>query len=89
MTTVTTVIKEEVQKFSDASKEWWTKAKGLIELNGLRVPFARDSILEASGSTAAKDSPEPLKGFKIVDVGCGAGIYSEVSAFKQQITRLF
>lgn len=79
MATTTSVIKDEVDKFSERSRNWWTEAKCLLNLNNLRVPFARDCILEASGSTVARDSPQPLKGFKIADIGCGAGIYSEVN----------
>lgn len=79
-----TVLQEEVDKFSQISKAWWDvngPMHALHTLNDLRVPFARDGFLN-SRLVPVKfcTGPHPLKGFKFVDVGCGAGIYSEALA---------
>lgn len=76
--TKTTIRPEEVKKFGEIAKSWWDNAIALRNLNDLRIPFARDAILETEGASAnVKTDPKPLAGYKIVDIGCAAGIYSE------------
>ena len=50
----------------------------LYEYNYHRVNFLRDHVEKIHGY--AQDDTKPLKGFKIVDAGCGAGILSESMA---------
>ncbi|XP_042913246.1 ubiquinone biosynthesis O-methyltransferase, mitochondrial [Parasteatoda tepidariorum] len=71
-----TVNKEEVNKFTkNASTFWWNDNQSLISMNSVRVPFIRDGLLLMS--KYSHNYTHPLKGFKIIDVGCGGGILSE------------
>lgn len=45
------------------------------------MPFVRDGLLNVSQIDLAKwQSPQPLNGMKILEVGCGGGILTEVCA---------
>jgi len=75
----TTVSESEVTKFSRLSQHWWNETgefAALHTLNGLRVPFIVDSMTGQLSSL----SPLPLKGFRVLDVGCGGGILCEALA---------
>lgn len=52
----------------------------LLKINSLtyRIPFIRDGLVQ---SPDCNKSCSPLTGLKILDVGCGGGIVSEVSFF--------
>jgi 2-polyprenyl-6-hydroxyphenyl methylase/3-demethylubiquinone-9 3-methyltransferase len=70
-----TIDAEEVKKFSAKSAEWWDPHGefGMLHLmNPTRVSYIRDRI--------APDSQEstPFKGMKMLDIGCGGGLLSEV-----------
>ena len=52
-------------------------------MNSLRVPLVRDAVVESVGGGAGTLT-QPLVGLKVVDVGCGGGILSEVSIYKQR-----
>eukprot|EP00088_Acartia_fossae_P039957 TRINITY_DN4159_c0_g1_i1.p1 TRINITY_DN4159_c0_g1~~TRINITY_DN4159_c0_g1_i1.p1 ORF type:complete len:330 (-),score=22.39 TRINITY_DN4159_c0_g1_i1:165-1046(-) len=74
-----TMNKEEVDKFSKMAADWWNPegvCKPLHSMNKVRVPFVRDRILMHNKPTMSSGA-EPLKGLKILDVGCGGGILSE------------
>lgn len=75
----TTIDKAEVQKFSDKSAEWWDPAGefGMLQLlNPPRVSYVRDQLVGAH-SEAAKGG-KPFKGLRMLDIGCGGGLLSEV-----------
>lgn len=78
-----TVISDEVTKFGKLSHVWWDPngiSRALHNLNLIRVPLARDCILNSAPAGIAKgdrNGPVPLDGFRIADVGCGAGLFSE------------
>ena len=77
---LSTLNREEVQKFEAIAAEWWNPngpAKGLHSMNTLRVPLVTDG-LSKTGKTKSTD--KPLDGLKIVDIGCGGGILSEALA---------
>lgn len=68
---------DEVEKFSKLSEDWWDEYghfQALHSMNALRVPLIRDGMSSGADNT----SVQHLKGLKIVDVGCGGGILSEV-----------
>lgn len=77
---LSTLNREEVQKFESIASEWWNPngpAKALHSMNTLRVPLVTDGLLK-TGKTKSTD--KPLDGLKIIDIGCGGGILSEALA---------
>jgi len=77
---MSTLNVEEIKKFEAIAAEWWNlngPAKGLHSMNGVRVPFVTEG-LSKMGMTKTDD--KPLKGLRIVDIGCGGGILSEALA---------
>lgn len=74
-----TVDEEEVEKLSRPTSDWWDpngEFAALHSMNKLRVRFVKRSLehLQSPNVTLSK----PLNGFRILDVGCGGGILSEV-----------
>ena len=79
----TTIDEEEVERLSRPTSDWWRlngDFAALHSMNKLRVSFIKNSLdhLHSQNTTLSK----PLSGFRILDVGCGGGILSEVSSFK-------
>lgn len=84
-----TVDEEELAKFDSAADDWWSSSSPLANpalhtLNAIRVPLVRNALVSqralSSGKSAAVESlAYPLRGFAVLDVGCGGGILSEVS----------
>ena len=76
---------EEMQKFSERAKQMWDMNGPdvpLHYLNELRVPLIRNVLLNYPLEGQADcHTPTPLKGYSILDVGCGAGILTEVMCF--------
>lgn len=76
------VDKTEAAKFAALAAEWWNPSgpfAPLHALNPLRTSFIRDTACEALGRNSQEH--EPLKGLKVLDVGCGGGILSEALAY--------
>lgn len=74
-----TVDEEEVERFSRLADNWWDESGefgALHSMNDLRIPLIRDGLLTSSSSD--RSTSLPLKGLKILDVGCGGGILCEV-----------
>ena len=72
-----TVIKEEIDKFSRMSEEWWDpkgKFKPLHNFNPIRVKYIIDNTLLHFKINKKID---PLNGLNILDVGCGGGLLTE------------
>lgn len=68
---------EEVAKFSAMAEEWWDtegKFKPLHKFNPVRVKYIKDSLVAQFNLDA--NSNKPLKGLKILDIGCGGGLLS-------------
>lgn len=69
---------KEAAKFAALSSHWWDP-KGpfapLLRMNPTRCKFIRDAVCAVKG-LEYKD-PEPFKGLRFLDVGCGGGILSE------------
>ncbi|KAJ9596864.1 hypothetical protein L9F63_012120, partial [Diploptera punctata] len=78
---LTTRDEETVTFYGTLANTWWDEQgqiKPLHSLNKLRVQFVRDGLIN-TGQIDPKhyDSPHPLQGLKILDVGCGGGIFCE------------
>ena len=75
---MTTINKEEIQKFSRMADEWGDengKFKPLHRFNPTRIQYIIDNCLEHFG--LQKDKNTPLSGLNILDIGCGGGLISE------------
>lgn len=77
-TATTTVDPGEIQRFSAIAAEWWDEAgkfRPLHKLNPVRLEYLRDRICAHFGRDPL--APQPLKGLRLVDIGCGGGLLSE------------
>ena len=75
---MSTINKDEIEKFSRLAEEWWDtegKFKPLHMFNPTRI----DYILNISKShfKRIKQKKLPLKNLTILDIGCGGGLMSE------------
>ena len=72
---------DEVAKFSAMAAEWWDpkgKFRPLHKFNPVRLGFIRDTLVEHFGLDGTQR--KPLKGLRILDIGCGGGLVSEPMA---------
>ena len=77
----TTIIKEEIQKFSRLADEWWDvngKFKPLHMFNPIRIEYITDNIKKHF--KIKKVESNFLEGLNILDIGCGGGLISEPMA---------
>jgi 2-polyprenyl-6-hydroxyphenyl methylase / 3-demethylubiquinone-9 3-methyltransferase len=77
----TTVDPAEVAKFEAMAAEWWNpegKFKPLHMLNPCRLDYITSQIAAEFGRDL--NGPAPLKGLRILDIGCGGGLLSEPMA---------
>ena len=75
---MSTVNKDEINKFSKIADEWWDingKFKPLHMFNPIRIEHILDIALVFF--KIEKDRKLPLKNLKILDIGCGGGLISE------------
>ena len=75
---MTTVDKTEVEKFSKLSSDWWNpngKFRPLHLFNPARIKFIKEKLVYYFGLNS--NSEKPLKGLKILDIGCGGGLLCE------------
>ena len=75
---MSTINKDEINKFSKIADEWWDingKFKPLHVFNPMRIEY----ILEVTLNHFKIDRNKklPLKDLKILDIGCGGGLISE------------
>jgi 2-polyprenyl-6-hydroxyphenyl methylase/3-demethylubiquinone-9 3-methyltransferase len=78
---MSTINKEEIQKFSDLADEWWDvngKFKPLHMFNPIRIEYILDKISKHFKLNRGKDNL--LKNLEILDIGCGGGLISEPMA---------
>ena len=76
-----TVDPREVAYYDRLASEWWDRSGKfwpLHRLNELRVAWLQDKICAHFGRDT--DSPAPLAGLELLDIGCGGGILSESMA---------
>jgi 2-polyprenyl-6-hydroxyphenyl methylase/3-demethylubiquinone-9 3-methyltransferase len=74
---MTTINKEEIQKFSKLADEWWDvsgKFKPLHMFNPIRIDYILNKTKKHFN---LKNENLPLKGLKFLDIGCGGGLMSE------------
>ncbi len=75
---MSTINKEEIQKFSLMAEEWWDvngKFKPLHMFNPVRIEYILKKTINHFG--IKETSSHPLKNLNILDVGCGGGLISE------------
>ena len=68
---MTTINKEEIQKFSNLANEWWDvkgKFKPLHMFNPIRIKYINDKIKQHFNLKNVEE--DFLKGLKILDIGC-------------------
>ena len=78
---MTTINKEEIQKFSNLADEWWDvegKFKPLHLFNPIRIEYILDEI--TTHFRISKNEKSLLKNLEILDIGCGGGLMSEPMA---------
>ena len=78
---MTTINKEEIQKFSSLAEEWWDvkgKFKPLHMFNPIRIEYITQMIKKHFKISDKKINP--FKKLKILDIGCGGGLISEPMA---------
>ncbi|MEL7115845.1 MAG: bifunctional 2-polyprenyl-6-hydroxyphenol methylase/3-demethylubiquinol 3-O-methyltransferase UbiG [Pseudomonadota bacterium] len=77
----TTIDPGEVAKFEAMAAEWWDpkgKFKPLHMLNPCRLDYITAQI--AVEFDRDLKAPEPFKGLRLLDIGCGGGLLSEPMA---------
>ena len=75
---MTTINKEEIQKFSNLAEEWWDvngKFKPLHMFNPIRIQYIKDKIQEHFNLDKSEEGF--LQNLNILDIGCGGGLISE------------
>ena len=75
---MSTINKDEINKFSKIADEWWDingKFKPLHMFNPTRIEYILDVSLEYF--KIDKNKKIPLKNLKILDIGCGGGLICE------------
>ncbi len=73
-----TVDQNEINNFSALAEVWWDPYgpfKPLHLLNPARISYIRDNLI--SYFNKDNKNPKPLKGLRILDIGCGGGLLSE------------
>lgn len=81
MDTQTTVDPAEVAKFEAMAAEWWNpngKFKPLHMLNPCRLDYITAQI--ATEFDRDLSVPQPFRGLRLLDIGCGGGLLAEPMA---------
>lgn len=69
---------DEIAHFSSMAETWWDPHgpfKPLHKLNPMRISFVKDQICKHFDRDP--NETEPLKGLRILDIGCGGGLLCE------------
>ena len=75
---MSTINKDEINKFSRIADEWWDingKFKPLHMFNPIRIEYIID--VSSRQFKIDKNKQSPLKNLQILDIGCGGGLISE------------
>ena len=79
---MSTINKEEIQKFSNLADEWWDvngKFKPLHMFNPIRIEYILDEI--SKHFQISRKRKNLLQNLEILDIGCGGGLISEPMAY--------
>jgi 2-polyprenyl-6-hydroxyphenyl methylase/3-demethylubiquinone-9 3-methyltransferase len=74
----TTVDSAEIAKFAAMADAWWDldgAFKPLHRLNPVRLDYVRKAAIVRFAKPA--ESPQPLSGLRLLDIGCGGGLLCE------------
>ena len=77
---MTTINKEEIQKFSNLADQWWDvngKFKPLHMFNPIRIEYIIEKIKLHFNISKEMKNNRYLENLKILDIGCGGGLISE------------
>src|SRR5215213_3387502 len=76
-----TAIGSEIAKFDRLASRWWDPRGPMAPLHAMN-PARMGWITERLARAHRRDprAPRPLAGLRVLDVGCGAGLASEVLA---------
>lgn len=69
---------QEMDNFAAMAEDWWNpsgKFKPLHIMNGARIGFIRDTL--CAHFHKDPEAKLPLKGLRILDIGCGGGLLAE------------
>ena len=75
---MSTINKDEINKFTKMADEWWDingKFKPLHMFNPIRIEYILD--IASKHFNFKINNPKSLNGLKILDIGCGGGLISE------------
>ena len=75
---MSTINKDEIEKFSQLADEWWDvegKFKPLHMFNPVRIKYILD--IASTHFKLNLNQNYPLKNLEILDIGCGGGLISE------------
>lgn len=79
--TAASVDPAEIARFAAMAEEWWSpegKFRPLHKFNPARLAFIRDSLCAHFGRDPL--APSPLRGLRLLDIGCGGGLVAEPMA---------
>ncbi|HJP20954.1 MAG TPA: bifunctional 2-polyprenyl-6-hydroxyphenol methylase/3-demethylubiquinol 3-O-methyltransferase UbiG [Alphaproteobacteria bacterium] len=72
---------DELARFAALADQWWDsdgELKALHRLNPVRLAYSRDHLVEHfAARLGATTDLKPLAGLRLLDVGCGGGIFAE------------
>lgn len=71
----------EIARFEAMAEDWWNPAgkfAPLHKFNPVRLAFIRDRLCARFGLDPLAD--QPLRGLRLLDIGCGGGLLSEPMA---------
>ncbi|MEJ0096331.1 MAG: bifunctional 2-polyprenyl-6-hydroxyphenol methylase/3-demethylubiquinol 3-O-methyltransferase UbiG [Methylocella sp.] len=78
-----TIDPEDIARFDRLGEQWWDLGgpmAALHKFNPVRVAYLRDMLsrhFKIEGRPHDQHAPLPLRGLRVLDIGCGGGILSE------------